>query len=54
MNKTYRLVWNDRLAAYVAVAETAKGRGQRSVRAGALAAAFMAAVGLCLFRLIES
>ena len=37
MNKTYRLVWNDRLAAYVAVAETAKGRGQRSVRAGALA-----------------
>ena len=46
MNKTYRLVWNDRLAAYVAVAETAKGRGKRTVRAGALAAVFMAAVGL--------
>ena len=47
LNRFYRLVWNDRLAAYVAVAETTKGRGKRSVRAGALAAVFMAAMGLC-------
>ena len=47
LNRFYRLVWNDRLATYVAVAETAKGRGKRSVRAGALAAVFMSAVGLC-------
>ncbi|TSA11863.1 MAG: filamentous hemagglutinin N-terminal domain-containing protein [Comamonadaceae bacterium] len=47
LNRFYRLVWNDRLASYVAVAETAKGRGKRSVRAGALAAVFMAAAGLC-------
>ncbi len=46
LNRFYRLVWNDRLAAYVAVAETAKGRGKRSVCAGALAAVFMAAIGL--------
>ena len=45
LNRFYRLVWNDRLATYVAVAETAKGRGKRSVRAGALAAVFMSAVG---------
>ncbi len=47
LNRFYRLVWNDRLATYVAVAETAKGRGKRSVRAGALAAVFIAAAGLC-------
>ncbi|MCF8159223.1 MAG: filamentous hemagglutinin N-terminal domain-containing protein, partial [Polaromonas sp.] len=46
LNRFYRLVWSDRLAAYVAVAETATGRGKRTVRAGALAATFMAAVGL--------
>ena len=33
LNRFYRLVWNDRLATYVAVAETAKGRGKRAVRA---------------------
>ena len=46
LNRFYRLVWNDRLATYVAVAETAKGRGKRAVRAGALAALFTAALGL--------
>ena len=41
LNRFYRLVWSDNLAAYVAVAETATGRGKRTVRAGALAAAFI-------------
>ena len=41
MNRFYRLVWSDRLAAYVVAAENVKGRGQRAVRAGALLAAMI-------------
>lgn len=43
MNRAYRLVWSDRLNAYVAAAETAKGRGQRAVRS--VAATLLAALG---------
>ena len=42
LNRFYRLVWSDRLAAYVVAAENVKGRGQRAVRAGALLAALFA------------
>ena len=43
MNRAYRLVWSDRQNAYVAAAETAKGRGQRAVRS--VAAILLAMVG---------
>jgi len=41
MNKTYRLIWNDALDAWVAVAEIVKSRGKRSSRALLLATALM-------------
>ncbi|MBU3694661.1 MAG: filamentous hemagglutinin N-terminal domain-containing protein, partial [Rhodocyclaceae bacterium] len=46
MNRTYRLVWSDRLGAWVAVAEIATGRGKRSsvVRAARRAVEVLAGV----------
>ncbi len=43
LNRIYRLVWNESTGGYVAVAESARGRGKRgTVVAGALAAALAA------------
>ena len=48
MNRIFRLVWNDTLCIWVAVAENARGRGQRSVRSGLLLAPMLAALGMSL------
>ncbi len=44
LNRFYRLVWSDRLAAYVVAAENVRGRGQRAVRAGTVIAALLSAL----------
>lgn len=43
INRAYRLVWSDRLNAYVAAAETARGRGLRAIRG--VATLLLAALG---------
>jgi len=51
MNKTYRLIWNRRLGAWVAAAETTPASGKKSsgrARAGVAAAGFAAALGASL------
>src|ERR1700761_4458887 len=48
MNRIFRLVWNEVLGVWVAVAENARGRGKRSVRATALLAPLLAALGLSM------
>ncbi len=51
MNKTYRLIWNRRLGAWVATAETTRASGKKSsgrARAGVAAAGFAAALGASL------
>src|SRR5690606_37426260 len=42
LNRTYRLVWNEALAAWVPAAEIARGRRTRSGRAARIAAAVIA------------
>lgn len=48
LNRIYRLVWNESLGAFVAVAEHARGRGKRSARVGAVLAAALLGPGLAL------
>ena len=45
MNRAYRLIWSDIHEAWVAVAETARGRGKRSGRKLIAAAMFLSAAG---------
>ena len=46
MNHAYRLVWNDRLSAYVPAPEFARGRGKKSSDLRALSAAVLASVAV--------
>ncbi|MDO9075245.1 MAG: YDG domain-containing protein [Rubrivivax sp.] len=46
MNRIFRLVWNDTLGVWVAVAETARRKGKGGARVAALMAPLVAALGL--------